>query len=131
MAASMYWHFPAIPWEIYSDTSRLNTYFTICPLHVLHVLNRKVPITQKNMHMSLPVFSIVFVFFSVTKSLTLQISDARIPWWLKQKRIHLQCRRPSFNPRVRKIPWRREWQPTPVFLPAEFHGKRRLAGYSP
>ena len=32
---------------------------------------------------------------------------------------------------VRKIPWRREWQPTPVFLPGEFHGQRSLVGYSP
>ena len=32
---------------------------------------------------------------------------------------------------IRKIPWRREWLPTPVFLPGEFHGQRRLAGYSP
>ena len=31
---------------------------------------------------------------------------------------------------VRKIPWRREWQPTPVFLPGEFHRQRRLEGYS-
>ena len=30
-----------------------------------------------------------------------------------------------------KIPWRREWQPTPVFLPGESHGQRRLVGYSP
>ena len=37
---------------------------------------------------------------------------------------------PSFNPWVRKIPWRREWQPTPVFLPGEFHRQRSLAGYS-
>ena len=29
------------------------------------------------------------------------------------------------------IPWRREWLPTPVFLPGEFHGQRSLAGYSP
>ena len=36
-----------------------------------------------------------------------------------------------FNPEVRKIPWRREWQPTPIFLPGEFHGQRSLAGYSP
>ena len=28
---------------------------------------------------------------------------------------------------VKKIPWRREWQPTPVFLPGEFHGQRSLA----
>ena len=32
---------------------------------------------------------------------------------------------------VRKIPWRREWQPHPVFLPWEFHGQRGLVGYSP
>ena len=35
------------------------------------------------------------------------------------------------NPWVGKIPWRREWQPTPEFLPGEFHGQRSLAGYSP
>ena len=29
------------------------------------------------------------------------------------------------------IPWRREWQPTPIFLPGESHGQRSLAGYSP
>ena len=34
-------------------------------------------------------------------------------------------------PGVRKIPWRRAWQPIPVFLPGEFHGQRSLAGYSP
>ena len=37
----------------------------------------------------------------------------------------------GFNPWVRKIPWRREWQLTPVFLPGEFHGQRSLEGYSP
>jgi len=29
------------------------------------------------------------------------------------------------------IPWRRKWQPTPVFLPGESHGQKSLAGYSP
>ena len=42
-------------------------------------------------------------------------------WWL----------RPGFNPWVGKILWRKEWLPTPVFLPGEFHGQRNLAGYSP
>ena len=42
-----------------------------------------------------------------------------------------QCRRPGFVSWVRKIPWRREWQPTPVFLPGEFQGQRILVGYSP
>ena len=37
----------------------------------------------------------------------------------------------GFDPWVGKIPWTREWQPTPVFLPGEFHRQRRLAGYSP
>ena len=55
-----------------------------------------------------------------------------LPWWLRLQRIHLQCRRPGFNPWVGKITWRREWLPIPVFLPGEFHGqRRRLAGYSP
>ena len=43
----------------------------------------------------------------------------------------MQCRRPGFDPWVRKIPWRRKWQPSPVFLPWEFHGQRSLAGYNP
>ena len=51
--------------------------------------------------------------------------------WLRQQRICLQCRRPRFNPWVGKIPWRREQQPSPVFLPQESHGQGNLAGYSP
>ena len=44
---------------------------------------------------------------------------------------HLHCRRLKFDPWVVKIPWRREWLPTPVFLPGESHGQRSLMGYSP
>ena len=40
-------------------------------------------------------------------------------------------KRPGFDPWVRKIIWRRAWQPTPVFLPGESCGQRSLAGYSP
>ena len=40
-------------------------------------------------------------------------------------------KRHRFDSWVRKIPWRRAWQPTPVFSPGEFHGQRSLAGYSP
>ena len=42
---------------------------------------------------------------------------------------NLQCRRLGFNSRIGKVPWRRKWQPTPVFLPKESQGQRRLAGY--
>ena len=44
---------------------------------------------------------------------------------------HLQCRRPKSNPWVRKMPWRRKWQPTPAFLPGKCYGQRILLGYSP
>ena len=53
-----------------------------------------------------------------------------LSWWLSDKQSSCQCRRPGFNPWVRKIPWRRKWQPTPVFLPGESPGQRSLVGYS-
>ena len=37
----------------------------------------------------------------------------------------------GFEPWVRKIPWRKAWQPTLVFLPGESHGQRSLVNYSP
>ena len=46
-----------------------------------------------------------------------------LPWWLSGK-----CRRHRFNPWVGKIPWRRKWQPTPVFLTGKFHGQTNLVG---
>ena len=52
----------------------------------------------------------------------------------KKKKICLQCRRhwrDGFNPWMEKIPWKRRWQPTPVFLPGKSHGQKSLAEYSP
>ena len=46
-------------------------------------------------------------------------------------RICLQCRRPGLNPWVGKIPWKRKWQLTPIFLPRESHGQRSLASHNP
>ena len=54
--------------------------------------------------------------------------------WLCRKELAYQCRRHGrcgSNPWVRKMPWRRNWQSTPVSLPRESHGQRSLAGYSP
>ena len=42
-----------------------------------------------------------------------------------------RCKRHRFNRWVQKSPWRRAWQPTPVFLPGESHGQRSLVSYSP
>ena len=56
-----------------------------------------------------------------------------LSWWLRQY-IYLACLqygRPGFHPWVVKIPWRRKWESTPVFLPGQSHGQRSLAGYSP
>ena len=50
--------------------------------------------------------------------------------WLSGKESTCQCRRckeHGFNPWVEKIPWSREWQPTPEFLPGKFHGQRPAA----
>ena len=44
------------------------------------------------------------------------------------KNSPIKSRRPGFDHWVRKIPWRRDWLPIPVFLPGEFHGQRSLAG---
>ena len=49
--------------------------------------------------------------------------DREIPSCLHGKDC-LQCRRPGFNPWVRKIPSRRGWLTTPLFLPGEFHGQK-------
>ena len=42
-----------------------------------------------------------------------------------------RSRRPRFDPWIGRIPWSREWQPTPIFLPGKSHGQRSLGGYSP
>ena len=50
------------------------------------------------------------------------------------KELASQCwrhKKHGFDPWLGKIPWRRAWQPTPVFLPGESHGQRNLVGYSP
>ena len=54
-----------------------------------------------------------------------------LPWWLSGKEFVCQCRRCRVDPWVRKIPCRRKWQPTPVFLPGQSHGQRSLEAYSP
>ena len=54
-----------------------------------------------------------------------------LPRWLSSKENACQCRRRRLDPWVEKIPWRRKWQPTLVFLPGKSHGQKSLAGYSP
>ena len=61
------------------------------------------------------------------------LSPAGLPRWVSGKEPACQCWRHNshrFDPWVGKIRWRRAWQPSPVFLPVEFHGQSSLAGYS-
>ena len=58
------------------------------------------------------------------------LGSGRASWWLSGKEPTCQCSRRRFHPCVRKIPWRRAWHPTPVFLPGESHGQRDLVGCS-
>ena len=54
-----------------------------------------------------------------------------LSWWLSGKEFACQCRRRGLDLWVGKIPWRRKWQPTLVFLPQKCHGQRSLVDYSP
>ena len=69
--------------------------------------------------------------YLIVFSLHLRQSSQVVQW----ERIYLPALQTqetqSFDLWIRKIPWRRKWQPTPVFLPEKFHGQRSLAGYSP
>ena len=72
--------------------------------------------------------------FSFVKKIISDSELFRLPQWLRSKIICLQCRRHrrcEFSPWVRKIPWRRKWLQTPVFLPKKFHGQRTRMGCSP
>ena len=51
-----------------------------------------------------------------------------LPWWLKGKESTYTVGYPGFEPWVGMIPWRRAWQPTPVFLPGESPWTEELGG---
>ena len=63
-------------------------------------------------------------------NLTGNMVNLGFPGGTSGKEPTCQCRRPEFD-WVRKISWRKEWLPTPVFLPRELQGQRSLAGYRP
>ena len=66
------------------------------------------------------------------KGLSISLKGNRgFPGGTRGKEPACQCRRLVFDPWVGKIPWSRNWQPTPAFFPGESHGQRSLAGYSP
>ena len=83
-----------------------------------------------------PSTSAIHIHLSVTFWISFPVKSLQsmgVPRWLTGEESSCQSRRHGkhgFNPRVRKIPWRRKWPPTPVFLPGKPHGQRSLAGHS-
>ena len=78
---------------------------------------------------------LIFKMGLFTRSpLAMDIWSMGFPGGTSGKEPTCQCirhKRLEFDPWIGKIPWRRAWQPTPVFLPGESHGRRSLKGYSP
>ena len=89
-------------------------YACLIPDHCLRVCTRITPnILVRLLHFS---FSDQSSYFCIWIGIPLQ---------------YRRHRRWAFNPWIGKIPWRRKWPLTPVFLPRESHGQRSLVGYSP
>ena len=72
--------------------------------------------------MVLSLVSLFFFFFNECF-----LCHTGLLWWLSGKEPACQCRRRRFDPWVGKIPWKKKWQPTPVFLPGKSHEQRSLA----
>ena len=73
--------------------------------------------------------------FSVIHDRDISIDITHLVTWASlvaqgSQEFACQDRRCRFDLWVKKIPWRRKWQPTPVFLPGKSHGQTRLVGYS-
>ena len=80
-----------------------------------------------------------FLLWVLCFTIYIQVFDP--PWvnfWASQVALVVKnmpanardVKRHRFDPWMGKIPWRRAWEPTPVFLPRESHGQSSLAGYS-
>ena len=84
-----------------------------------------------------PEFSPVFenslenLMFTIIAQIFLLYTVEWLPRWLSSKELSCQRRSLEFDLWVGKIPWKRKWQPTPVFLLEKFHGQKSLVGYSP
>ena len=79
------------------------------------------------------VYLSVSIHLSVFPSIIYLYVSLGLHCWVSSKESACQCRRhkrPGFDPWVGRIPWRRKWQPTPVSLPGDSHGRRSLVGYN-
>ena len=82
-------------------------------------------------HLLIPLLIPTLSFQRSPKPFVVSTPSKELPWWLSGKESTCQCRRCGFDPWLRKIPWKRKGQPTPLCLPGKSHGQRSLGGYSP
>ena len=117
----------------------LGTHVTAATTRSLHLISWACPDAShrhKPLFSGMESYSILWVWKSQTE--TKQKASRSLPGRLLSSSTSLRlsegsqrcCRRCEFEPWAGKIPWRRKWQPTPVFLPGKSHGQRSLAGYS-
>ena len=104
----------------------LDVFFELNPFNLP---NENVPVTQRSKVKQKGLF-----FFLATPYLLLFISmyDS-FPVGTSGKEpacLYRRCKKLGFDPWIGKVPWRRKWQPTLVFMPGESHGQGSLVGYS-
>ena len=105
--------------------ARLPLFFTVS-WSLLKLMSTESVMPSNHLTLYHPLLLTPSVFPSTTKE--------TLPRWCSDKESICQCRRHKrhgFYHCVGKIPWRRKWQLTPVFLPGKPHGQRSLTGYCP
>ena len=128
------------PWQDTPSTHRIQKYVTCNTKELLTCNTLKLKVIPVPLKLPL----VLFLYLPHLEEIALSNIMLTIPWLfftvLIQMYLSLRAsliaqmvkNLPEMKEtRVRKIPWRRKWQPTPVFLPGKSHGQRSLVGYSP
>ena len=109
-------------WYIHSRNEQNVTLNSLLNLHIIHL--------------RFQIIKHVSEVYSLLESCVLYMKTFPLPFLLIEASRVAQMvknlpakQETEFNPWVKKVLWRREWQPTPVFLPGKLHGQRSLAGY--
>ena len=108
----------------------LNSWWISCQIETAYLyFERWEGLLQKTLH-TIWLLKVVIYHRSILHILCWTYFDGLLRWF-GGKASSCHCRRHWFDPCIGKIPCRRKWLSTPVFLPGKFHGPRNLAGFSP
>ena len=116
-------------WQSLAQSPTFLLQYDLMPASILscfpllkHVYKEAIPYTSSER------FSYRFPHYFYVFSHTFRIRSSHVHLHMY---MHVYLDRCEFSPCIRKIPWRREWQPTPVLLPGKSYGQKSLVGYSP